>query len=139
MINRSFVDLVFILLCAAVVLLSRSVYMGSVQAAPAEVDQGLSQPLEPTKTRLIVIGATDLRIEGGEPLTDAAAVLDAVGDSDLLALVPADESVSHHRVLTVWSQLRSAGRTVQFAAVPSAAPPPPGQATARTSGAGGLR
>ncbi|MEM1212055.1 MAG: hypothetical protein AAGI68_07120 [Planctomycetota bacterium] len=120
MLLKSFIDLAFILLCAAVVLLAQSVRVGAIDTDPAEVqgDQ-LADPI-PQTTRIVVIAPDELFLED-QAVPTLEALLNQTDPDTALMLTPQSEAVSHHRVMSVWSRLSSAGRTVQIAAVASPA------------------
>ena len=68
MISRSFVDLLFILLCAAIVMLANSSPLRVAEADPAKAAGGGTLDLAGRELRLLVVGETELWI--GEELVD---------------------------------------------------------------------
>ncbi|MEM6457768.1 MAG: hypothetical protein AAF710_00075 [Planctomycetota bacterium] len=118
MLLKSFIDLAFILLCAAVVLLAQSVRVGVIDTDPAEVQGSQLADLPPQTTRVVVIGPDELFLED-QPMPSIDTLLDQTGSDTALMLTPQSEAVSHHRVMLVWSGLSAAGRIVKIAAVAS--------------------
>ncbi|MEM9065170.1 MAG: hypothetical protein AAGB51_06725 [Planctomycetota bacterium] len=113
MIGKSFVDLLFILLLGTLVMLSRSIEVGSLDTAPAEVGTGGSAPENIDRACVVVVGDESVGIgsEEGIPDADAASRIEA---EQWVLLVPAHESLSHHRMMAVWSVMNDAGYTVKL-------------------------
>ncbi len=122
MILKSFIDLAFILLCAAIVLLSQSVQLGSLDAAPAEVDAGQTQSVQPAEVIIVVVDANALR-HNQATFPNANALHEALPPDAKLVLIPASEDLPHHRVMEVWSQLQTLTRDVQLGTRPTRATP----------------
>lgn len=119
--NRSFVDLLFILLCGTIVLLSQSLQIGAVDAAPAKVGGGGISEVRADEVVLVVVGKDRITVRGPQgasiELADHEQLPGHVEPGRCVLLVPGDEQVSHHRVMQVWSVCRDAGMTVKLAAV----------------------
>ncbi|MEM6552361.1 MAG: hypothetical protein AAF750_09575 [Planctomycetota bacterium] len=118
MLLKSFIDLAFILLCAAVVLLAQSVRVGAIDTDPAEVQGDQLADPTPQTSRIVVIAPDELFLED-QPMPTLDALLGQTDPETALLLTPQSEAVSHHRVMSVWSGLSSARRSVQIAAVAS--------------------
>jgi biopolymer transport protein ExbD len=119
MISRSFVDLLFILLCAAIVMLANSSPLRVAEADPAKAAGGGTLDLAGRELRLLVVGETELWI--GEELVDKGTPLaQRFARSDRVVIVPQAASVTHHRVIDVWSSLQAAGIEADLGVVPAA-------------------
>ena len=114
---KSFIDLMFILLCASLALLSRTIYVGESEAEAAQIGGG--GPSGESRLIAVVVAADSLSISG-EPVADSAALAERLADEiDATAvLVPEGDGVSHHRVMEVWAALRDANVTAKLAAAP---------------------
>ncbi len=121
--NKSFVDLLFILLCGTIVMLSRSIQVGAVDTAPARVGGGGLSEVCADEIRLVAV--SDRRyewtdVDGGLRRADGADEVAAAMDADdCVLLVAGNEGVSHHRVMEAWSAFRKAGCRVKLGAVPA--------------------
>lgn len=116
MISRSFVDLLFILLCGAVVMLANSVPLRLADAAPAKVAGGGRLDLAGRTLRVLVVGEDRLRLDG--ELLPPEAPLPTFRDEDRVVLLPEGVAVTHHRMLAVWSDLRGAGIEADLGVLP---------------------
>jgi len=106
-ISKSFVDLLFILLCSTIVMLSDTVRVKQVDLAPAEVGGGAISATRAEDVVVVAVSADGVTHDG-RSIPDAALPDSLpVGASALLS--PSDENVTHFRVMRVWSSLRSAG------------------------------
>jgi biopolymer transport protein ExbD len=119
MISRSFVDLLFILLCAAIVMLANSSPLRVAEADPARAAGGGTLDLAGRELRLLVVGETELWI-GEEPVAEGEAIATRFAASDRVVIVPSAVWVTHHRVIEVWSQLQAAGVEADLGVVPAA-------------------
>jgi hypothetical protein len=121
--SRSFIDLLFILLCSTIVLLSQSLQVGAVNAAPARVGGGGVSEVRADEVQLVVIDDASLLLVDEQAqqhaYTDPNAMLSAVQPDRCVLLAAAHASVSHHRVMAVWSHCRDAGIPVKLAAMPA--------------------
>ena len=118
---KSFVDVLFILLLGARVLLSESVRIGSLELAPIEDGSGGASIVRADQVRLLVITEDALLLDGtrrGTPRELAGHVQ----PGDTVLLVSGDDQVRHHRVMGVWSAMRKLGVAVQLGARPASAP-----------------
>jgi len=119
MISRSFVDLLFILLCAAIVMLANSSPLRVAEADPARAAGGGTLDLAGRELRLLVVGETELWI-GEERVAEGEAIATRFAASDRVVIVPSAAWVTHHRVIEVWSQLQAAGVEADLGVVPAA-------------------
>ncbi|MEM9295139.1 MAG: hypothetical protein AAGA57_04985 [Planctomycetota bacterium] len=111
--NNSFVDFLFILLCALVVTLSKSVEVGQVETAPAKVSEGQSAKVDQARSEPLVVQSDGVFFRDA-PHPDAQTALADVDMGTTLLLIAGSEDVAHQRVMTVWSDLTRQGRRVQF-------------------------
>lgn len=118
---KSFVDLLFILLCSTIVMLSRSIEVGSVEIDPAKVGSGGVSEVRADDVRVLAVNKTTLTLsdDSGKALEfeDADKAAAAAGKEKCILLSAANEQVSHHRMMQVWSDLIEAGQRVKLAAV----------------------
>lgn len=129
MITKSFIDLLFILLCATIVMLTQSVQVGTVSTAPAEVDGDQLAEHDKPEMRVVVVGSESLYLDG-EPVARAAEIAPQIDPRAMAVVMPRDDGLSHHRVMAVWSDLRELGVDAQLGAVQEDEPgagdrPPP--------------
>ena len=118
---KSFVDLLFILLCSTIVMLSRSIEVGAVEINPAKVGSGSVSEVRADDVRVVSVNKLTVtlsddsdRVIEFEDVTKAAA---AAGPDKCILLSAATEEVTHHRIMQVWSDLIKAGKKVKLAAV----------------------
>jgi len=116
LISKSFVDVLFILLCGTIVLLSESIRVGSIDTAPAKVGHSSVSKILADDVRPVVVNANDLVFEE-QHVNSAADLIDRLSPTVCVLLVPGDEGVTHHRVMYVWSRLQDLGVTVKLGAV----------------------
>ena len=123
--NRSFVDLLFILLCGTILLLSQSLQIGAVDTTPAKIGGGGISEVRADEVVLVVVAVDQITLQRQDgttiELADHEQLSSHVEPGPCVLLVPGDEEVSHHRVMQVWSACRKAGVVVKLAAVPEKA------------------
>lgn len=114
MIGKGFVDLLFILLCGAIVMLAQSVRLGAIPSDPAEADAETESVSGGDVVVMVVgtdwIGIGERRFSSIEEAALAAGTIDVV-------MVPADRSVAHHRMIEVWDHITDEGRVARFGVV----------------------
>lgn len=128
-VSKSFVDLLFILLCGTIVLLSQSLRIGTVSAAPARVGgEGIS-PITMADVRPVVVQPQGLVFDDQPyPTVDALAV--RLQPTDCVLLVAGEQGLSHHRMMRTWSEFHQRGFVTRFGVEPDP-PSPPAQPTER--------
>ncbi|QDU32037.1 hypothetical protein KS4_00650 [Poriferisphaera corsica] len=117
MLQKGFIDMLFILLCATIVLLSESVRIGTVDAKPAKVGGGAVTDISVNQVRIVIVRPDELIFEE-QPygnMTDIAKANQWLGD-ECAVLIPSIENVTHHRMMDVWSSFQEAGYQVKFGA-----------------------
>ncbi len=119
--SRSFVDVLFILLCGMIVLLSESIRIGSLEVDPAELGSGGIDRLTAEEVNLLVVDDKQLLFED-QSFQDIAAYLAASKQLPGALLVPRHAEVSHHRMMRVYDTLTEQGIDVRFGVEPTQAP-----------------
>jgi len=118
---KSFVDLLFILLCSTIVMLSRSVEIGAVEINPAKVGSGGVSEVQADDVRVVSVKQFTVMLsdnsDGVLEFDDIAKAAVAAGTDKCILLSAATEEVTHHRIMQVWSDLIKAGQKVKLAAV----------------------
>lgn len=111
--SRSFVDLMFILLCAVISLVTQATNLRSLRIDPADAGTGGTRAVAGSSIEVVAVSdeALDFR---GQRLTSADEVRAASDPDMLLLLVPEHERVSHHRVLALWRDLTRLGLRVEL-------------------------
>ena len=107
--TRGFVDLLFILLCGALIMLSQSVRVHSLPVDPADAGHSRSEPVSEREQRVLVVADDWFGCDGGR-FDTIPELLRACEEHHALVLVPSDDAVSHHRIIGVWHELDLAGR-----------------------------
>lgn len=124
--QRSFIDLLFILLCAALVMLARSSRLDLLEAQPIGTGDHALSTLDPTQVELVAVTSDGLRWvrpDGPVRLTDASELMAQLPDRVSVALVPGEPDVAHARVLRVWDRLQRMGCSVALAVEPEGGTP----------------
>lgn len=113
MMYRSFVDLVFIVLCALAVILSQSVSLHGLKADPVDVGADGADRIPLESMGMLVVGAEDVAIGGTRfpVLDDALRSLEATQG---VVVIPESDAVSHHRIVSVWWDVHRTGRHVEL-------------------------
>lgn len=116
---RSFVDLVFILLCAVVVVLTQSVPLKGLKADPTDVGDGEAHAIDSGVTEILVVSDDWIGFNGEkfDGLESAAKRLSSDVNATTV-VVPEHAEVSHHRVIRTWWELKRAGRHVELGVRP---------------------
>jgi biopolymer transport protein ExbD len=118
-VTKSFIDVLFILLLSTIVLLTESVHIGAVDTDVTRIGVGGVSPVRADRITLVAVAADELRLEDGS-VTDIDRLADQVRPGDVVLLVTADGDVRHHRMMDVWSDLRSRQVDVKLGALPRA-------------------
>ncbi len=117
MMYRSFVDLVFIILCAVILVLTQSIPLKGLKANPADADATQSGAFSALRIQVVVIAEKWVGVEG-EKFIDIQAILKILDPMAQLVVVPENSNVSHHRVMEVWTVFRRSGREVELGVRP---------------------
>jgi hypothetical protein len=116
MINRGFVDLLFILLCSTIVLLAQSVRLEGLAADPAVAGSGGNRTLAGQKLILVSVFENHLETESGSMKQLNEIRRD--GDAEIVVLVPATREISHHRIMEVWREAEQIDLDVELGVEP---------------------
>jgi len=114
---RSFVDVLFILLLSAIVMLAQSFQLGGLDMAPAKVGAGAVSPLQADDVRVIVVQEEALLLDE-ESYSNVARLSRSLAPADPVLLVAASPGISHQRVMSVWSAFKEQGRDVRLGVAP---------------------
>ncbi len=114
---KSFIDVLFILLLSAMVMLTQSVQLGAVDTVLAELGAGGVSPISADDVQIVVVSDDELRLND-RSFAAAEEIAGSLRAGDPVLLVTADAEVRHHRVLGVWSALRHQGLDVKLGAKP---------------------
>jgi len=115
---RSFIDVLFILLLAAIVMLAQSFHVGGLEMEPAKVGADGVSSLHADEVQLVVVTEDALLLEERE-YADGVAVDRALAPGQPVLLVAQQAVVSHQRVMTAWSELKNLGRDVRLGVEPT--------------------
>ena len=119
---KSFVDLLFILLCGTIVMLSQSLQVGSMDIAPATMGSGSLSEVRADDVVLVAVydGKCEIVAEDGrkQQFSDIRQLQATIPQGKCLLLSAANENVSHHRIMSIFSSCVDVGYAVKLAAVP---------------------
>lgn len=114
---KSFIDVLFIILLATLVMLTQSVQLGAVDTALTTLGAGGVSPVSADEVQVVLVGPELVELDGKTwPTADQLAA--ALRPDDPVLLVTAEADVSHHRVMGVWSDLRDRRFDVKLGARP---------------------
>ncbi|MBL4699854.1 MAG: hypothetical protein JKX85_01220 [Phycisphaeraceae bacterium] len=117
--SRGLVDVLFILLCGTIVLLSESVRVGSVKTAPAEIGSGGISAIQAKDVKPVVVDF-DQMIYQEQAFKTVPQLLAKLESGICVLLITANKDIPHHRVMKLWSQLHERGVNVNLGAKPIA-------------------
>ena len=119
---KSFVDLLFILLCSTIVMLSQSIQVSSVDIAPAKMGSGSLSEVSANDVVLLAVyeGKCEIVTEDGQTqqFSDIRQLQSIIPQGKCLLLSAVDNNISHHRIMSVFSWCVDIGYTVKLAAIP---------------------
>ena len=119
---KSFVDLLFILLCSTIVMLSQSIQINSMDIAPAKIGSGGLSEVSADNVVLLAVHESKCEIvtEDGQVrrFSDIRQLQSTIPQERCLLLSAGNENISHHRIMSVFSQCVDIGYMVKLAAVP---------------------
>lgn len=118
---KSFVDLLFILLCGTIVMLSQSIQISSMDIAPAKMGAGSLSEVSADDVVLLAVYESKCEIVAADGQTqqfsDIRQLQSTIPQTKCLLLSAADGNISHHRIMSVFSQCVDIGYMVKLAAV----------------------
>ena len=114
---RGFIDILFIILLATLVMLTQSVQLGAVDTALTTLGAGGISPVSADEVQIVIIGQDQVEFDGRAWQT-CEELAKVIRPHDPVLLLTADAEVSHHRVMRVWSELRDRELDVKLGARP---------------------
>ena len=114
---KSFIDILFIILLATLVMLTQSVQLGAVDTALTTLGAGGISPVSADDVQIVIIGQDQVELDGTIWQT-CDELGNAIRPNDPVLLLTADAEVSHQRVMRVWSELRERELDVKLGARP---------------------
>ncbi len=114
---KSFIDILFIILLATLVMLTQSVQLGAVDTALTTLGAGGISPVRADDVQIVIVGQDQVVLDGTTWQT-CDELGKAIRPHDPVLLLTADAGVSHHRVMRVWSELRDRELDVKLGARP---------------------
>ncbi len=117
---KSFIDILFIILLATLVMLTQSVQLGAVDTALTTLGAGGISPVSADDVQIVIIRQDEVELDGTTWKT-CDELGKVIRPNDPVLLVTADTDVSHHRVMHVWSELRDRDLDVKLGARPRTA------------------
>jgi biopolymer transport protein ExbD len=114
---KSFIDILFIILLATLVMLTQSVQLGAVDTALTTLGAGGISPVNVDDVQIVLIRQDEVELDGTSWQT-CDELGKVIRPDDPVLLVTAEADVSHHRVMHVWSQLRDRDLDVKLGARP---------------------
>ena len=114
---KSFIDILFIILLATLVMLTQSVQLGAVDTALTTLGAGGISPVSADDVQIVIIRQDEVELDGTTWQT-CDELGKVIRPNDPVLLVTADADVSHHRVMHVWSELRDRELDVKLGARP---------------------
>ena len=112
MINRGFIDLLFILLCSTLVLLAQAIPLQGLKAAPAQAGVNGSRPL--LGTDLVIVSVSDVDLATTSARGQDLGSLGLRPGEKTVVLVPATDQLPHHRIMRVWRAARDSGFHIEL-------------------------
>lgn len=136
---KSFIDVLFILLICTVVLLSESMRIDALPLHPPTVAAAGESMVQSEPERLVSVGVLAeglVLADNPEPYPSVGKLVEAIRaqpqdqeeqpsgqGQPILLLSPAEEGMSHDRMMKVWSRLHQAGYEVRLGVRPEAMEP----------------
>ncbi len=114
---KSFIDILFIILLATLVMLTQSVQLGAVDTALTTLGADGISPISADDVQIVIIGQDQVELDGTTWKT-CDELGKAIRPNDPVLLLTADAKVSHQRVMRVWSELRERELDVKLGARP---------------------
>ena len=117
LVSKSFVDLLFILLCGTIVLLTDSLRVQVLNTAPVQVGAGALSPIAAHEVEPVVVFERTVAWKG-QRFASVGALTTVLPSDACLLLIAGDEALSHHRMMRIWSACQQRGLPVKLGAVP---------------------
>ena len=113
-VSKSFIDLLFILLCGTIALLSQSLYIGPVDTGLLKMGKDKVGVVRQTQNILPVIIKPEGLVHINETYGNAEDLAKTLTSNDCVLLISGDDKQTHHQVMGVWSQLKDLAKTYGF-------------------------
>jgi hypothetical protein len=118
---KSFVDLLFILLCSTIIMLSQSLRIGSIKASPVKLGSGGISEVKADDVRVAVVGNEYIEFIGSNGNTkkvkSPSEIAPFLKSNECILLTIKNPDLSHQRVMSCWQGFRKEGIEVKLAAV----------------------
>jgi len=115
---KSFVDLLFILLCGTIVSLSQSFQLGALETAPAKIGSGGISEVCADQAWTLVVNPSDYTLIDNQgvayKLQTLEGLLLSIRQMQRVVVVARTEGISHQRVMDCWDQCRVLGIKAQL-------------------------
>ncbi|MDA1106170.1 MAG: hypothetical protein O2855_06210 [Planctomycetota bacterium] len=113
---RSFVDLVFVVLCGLVVVLQESVELKGLTVDAVDMLEGVTHDIAMDTPGVLVVGDEWYAANGEHypALPDAIAAASSASSGEVIVVVPVDEKISHERVLSTWFAVTQSGHRAEL-------------------------
>ena len=118
---KGFVDILFILLCGTIVMLSQSLQIGSVEINPAKVGSGGLSAVNADDIQLVVITEDGLNVvkadgSGNQLISSVGQLGSCLKPDSCILLTVESDMISHQKVMRIWSDCQQNGWQVKLAA-----------------------
>lgn len=121
MLLKNFIDLLFILLICAIVLLSESIRIGAVETAPPIIAaEGATSKVEPAEIRVVIVNDDHLILDE-QSYEAVSSLAEQLESADTVLIVSGTEEVTHHRMMDIWSGFQELGFAVKLGVQPEGA------------------
>ncbi len=114
---KSFIDILFIILLATLVMLTQSVQLGAVDTELTTLGAAGISPVNAADVQIVIVGQEQVQLDG-TPWQTCDELGNQIRPHDPVLLLTADAEVSYHRVMRVWSALRELELDVKLGARP---------------------
>lgn len=120
---KSFVDILFILLCGTLVMLSRSIQMGTLDTAPAQLGGGGISEVQADQVVLVAVhpetvAVADPQENEHQTFADCQEAFTQLKAYDCVLLVGGTPEIPHQRVMDCWEACQKMGLNVKLGVAP---------------------
>ncbi|MBI9018440.1 MAG: hypothetical protein JEZ07_14400 [Phycisphaerae bacterium] len=119
--HKSFIDILFILLCGTIVMLSNTLYVGTLETSPAKLGSGGVSELCADEVQIVAVYDNHLETinSKGEAieLKSAHNITNYIAKTNCILLMAGNETVSHHQLMLQWDICRQLGFNVKLGAI----------------------
>ncbi|MBI9016551.1 MAG: biopolymer transporter ExbD [Phycisphaerae bacterium] len=118
--TKSFIDILFILLCSTIVMLSQSFRLSAIDAAPVVSGSNGISEINADDVCIVVIKNDGLEItnSNSRPVSLGFNVdyKKYIGNAQCVVLIAGDKEISHQKVMEVWSYFSDANIAAKLGA-----------------------